>query len=36
MEDVQDLGEIELPEDKEEPSKEKGAERHGEKSVSVD
>ncbi|XP_062242509.1 rho family-interacting cell polarization regulator 1-like isoform X2 [Platichthys flesus] len=28
VEDVQDLGEIELPEDKEEPSKEKGDERH--------
>ncbi|XP_034436935.1 rho family-interacting cell polarization regulator 2-like isoform X1 [Hippoglossus hippoglossus] len=30
VEDVQDLREIELPEDKEEPSKGKGAERHGE------
>ncbi|XP_053292470.1 rho family-interacting cell polarization regulator 1 isoform X1 [Pleuronectes platessa] len=30
VEDVQDLGEIELPEDKEEPSKEKGDERHAE------
>lgn len=30
MEDVQDLGQMEMPEEKEEPSEEKGDEQHGE------
>ena len=35
MADVQDLGQMEMPEDKEEPSEEKGDEQQGERSSSV-
>lgn len=33
MGDVQDLGQIEMPDEKEEPSEEKGDEGHGERSL---
>lgn len=35
MEDVQDLCQMEMPEEKEEHSEEKGDEQHGERSLSV-